>query len=144
MKKQSDFYKIKEVFLHVFRYRVAKQIDPLLFQCARFDVHDFAKDCINRMCVELEAMFAGERFNKVTQIKAPANWKEAFKEHWFQEWRYPKWLRWLPRKLLKKYPIQYNVWTIDVELLYPKIKPSLDEPYKMRIIVPEKPKLSLH
>lgn len=47
----------------------------------------------------------GER---ITEIRYPANWWQAFRE------------RWLPECLRKKFPVRYHIWKID--FLYPEIE----------------------
>jgi len=61
-------------------------------------------DILQALVLELRAYLASER---LSGIKYPKDWWQAFKERWF-----PKWL-------LKRYPVQYH--EAHVRAFYPKI-----------------------
>lgn len=56
----------------------------------------------------------GEK-TQIQYIKYPKDWWEAFKERWFFDW------------LLRKFPVKYTEYKIDVELLYPYLQIKIPE-----------------
>ena len=52
----------------------------------------------------LTMMVLGER---IKEIKYPLNWVQAFRE------------RWLPQFILRRWPVKYHIWKVD--LLYPEV-----------------------
>ena len=71
---------------------------------------------IDEICMRIKTfVWAEEESAKYQEIKYPSDWKEAFKERWF------------PKRLLKKYPVKYNLTIIDVKAIYPTLKVKIPD-----------------
>lgn len=68
--------------------------------------------CRNLLRAHLTGFLWGELGSTQT-IKYPRTWWSAFKERWFPLW------------LLRRFPVEYIVYEINLTTLYPFYKPSL-------------------
>jgi len=65
----------------------------------------------------------GERL-PVHQVRYPADWWQAFKERWFPDWA------------LKRWPVRWTVYELDVAAVYPDFRPSLPQYDAFEIVLP--------
>lgn len=62
----------------------------------------------------------GEQLHTIS-VNYPADWWQHFK------------LRWFPKWLTRKYPVEYKTVSYDIKALYSTLKPSLPE-YRSNVI----------
>lgn len=65
------------------------------------------------LSLTIRGFILGEKRRRYKKIVYPRDWWQAFKEQFFPAW------------LLNKYPVQYKVITVDLQVIYPTIKPAI-------------------
>lgn len=103
MKNLYDTLQIETVFLEKIKYQLSFKL-PNIYIFKEENLEQLGR-IADDACYRIVASIANQ---KIKEVSYPANWLEAFKE------------RWLPKFLLKKYPVKYTKWNFSV--LYPEIK----------------------
>lgn len=86
------------------------------------NVEQYRDQMLARMVYQLKADVYG---NVIESVRYPKDWKQAFKERWFPQW------------LLKRYPVEYKEYTLDV--IIPGLKALDNTPYMRLYIKGESP-----
>ena len=111
-----------EVFQVKKSVHYANQSVDMLEELHMWDVERHKDQILQRMVYTLKADVYG---NVIESIRHPKDWKQAFKERWFPQW------------LLKRYPVEYKEYTLDV--IIPGLKALDNAPYMRLYIKGESP-----
>jgi len=100
----------------------ANQAMDMLEELHMHNIEQYKDQMLQRMVYTLKADVYG---NVIESIKFPKDWKQVFKERWFPQW------------LLKRYPVEYKEYTLDV--IIPGLKAFDNQPYMRLYIKGESP-----
>jgi hypothetical protein len=101
-----DYVEIEKVLLKKHEYCAAEAISEALLRTARFDesVHHLTGTLVRR----LTSHVAAETLKKLS-VRIPKTWWDAMK------------LRFLPKQMLKRYPVQMVEMKLEAKALYPHV-----------------------
>lgn len=101
---------MESIELKAIPFKIWRTLDVRTIAALRqFQVREYMDNTFNVMVYELDGVIAG-RVNQEVEVKYPKNWWQAVKERFF------------PKVLIKRYPVEYQVYKLTATECYPEIQ----------------------
>lgn len=120
---------VNEITLHEIAQSLMAELDPKYLSKA--EILEYVTIAGKKIAIQVRAfVYAEEESVKHLEIEYPDGWWEAFKDRWLPEWA------------LKRWPVRYICHVVDVEVIYPEVRPQIEgHEFKLKINHKDRTKL---